>query len=367
MKLSVEKENFLFGINASQKAIASKTTMPILECFKLETRENFLVITATDLELGIEYKVEITDKQEDGEVAVDAKIISEIIRKLPDSTIELSTDEKGMLIIECEGSLFKVVTTNCSDFPILPEIKAEQSLKIKQNVLKEMIRKTIFAVGIDETRPIFTGCLIERNDAELNIVALDGYRLAVQTKIIAEEGGKAFKAIVPGRTLNEISKILSDTDDLVEIGIEKNQGLFEMKNFKATTRVLEGEFLDYKKAIPEEKELRVKVKKTVLLNSLERAAVMSRDEKQFPVKMTIDGSLLVIQCAVLSGDVREEVVIESVGKNLEIGFNPKYLIEAVRATEEEQILLDFGSAVSPCVIRPEEGNDFTYMVLPVRI
>ncbi|MBE5812546.1 MAG: DNA polymerase III subunit beta [Clostridiales bacterium] len=365
MKFEIEKENLLIGINSTIKAVASKTTMPILECFLIEAKNNLLRITATDLDLGIEYSMD-ANIIEEGRVTIDAKMFSEIIRKLPENMITISLNEQKLLTIECEGSLFKLVTVDSSEFPALPNINIEQHIEIKQNILKEMIRKTIFAVGIDENRPIFTGCLMELKDNVLNMVALDGFRLAMQSKVFVGNTS-SFKAIIPGRTLNEISKILQDDDEIVKIGVSRNQGLFEMANFKAVTRILEGEFLDYNNVIPKERELRVTVDKNTLINSLERAAVMSKEDRQFPIKVTISENIMVIACVVQSGDVREELLVESVGKNLEIGFNPKYLIEAVRAVAEDKINLDFGSSISPCVIRPLEGNEFTYMVLPVRI
>jgi DNA polymerase-3 subunit beta len=365
MKFSIEKENLLMAINTSYKAVSYKTTKPILECFLLEAKKGQIKLTATDLELGIEYFTE-AQIEEEGQVAIEAKMFSEIVRKLPENTITISLNEQKLLIIECEGSLFKLVTVESSEFPVLPEINVEQSLSIKQNVLKEMIKKTIFSVGIDENRPIFTGSLIELKNDILNVVALDGFRLALQSNIFMGNK-KEFKAIIPGRTLNEIIKILQDDDEIVNIGISKNQGVFDMPNCRAVTRILEGEFLDYKNVIPKEKELRVTAEKDILLNSLERAAVMSREDKQFPIKITIDGNIMVICCEVQSGDVRDEIFIESVGKSLEIGFNPKYLIEAIKTIEDEKIILDFGTSVSPCVIRPVEGEKYTYMILPVRI
>jgi len=365
MKFSIEKEKLLIAINAVSKAVASKTTKPILECFLLEAKGSKVKLTATDLDIGIEYFLD-TEVEEFGETTIDAKMFSEIVRKLPDSMINISVNEQNQLIIECEGSLFKLVTIDSGDFPVLPEINVEQSISIKQNMLKEMIRKTIFAVGIDENRPVFTGCLVELKDGILNMVALDGFRLAMQSKVFIGET-KEFKAIIPGRTLNEISKILQDDDSDVVIGVAKNQGLFEMPNCRAVTRILEGEFLDYKNVIPKEKELRVTVDKNIFISSLERAAVMSKEDKQFPIKITVNGNVMVIACVVQSGDVREELLVESFGKNIEIGFNPKYLIEAVRATSDEKIILDFGSSISPCVIRPQESDEYTYMVLPVRI
>lgn len=365
MKFSIEKEKLLIAINAVSKAVASKTTKPILECFLLEAKNGKVKLTGTDLDIGIEYFID-TDIEESGETTIDAKMFSEIVRKLPDSIINISINEQKQLIIECEGSLFKLVTIDSGDFPVLPEINVEQSISIKQTMLKEMIRKTIFAVGIDENRPVFTGCLVELKEGILNMVALDGFRLAMQSKVFVGET-KEFKAIIPGRTLNEISKILQDDDADVVIGVAKNQGLFEMPNCRAVTRILEGEFLDYKNVIPKEKELRVTVDKNIFISSLERAAVMSKEDKQFPIKVTVNGNIMVIACVVQSGDVREELLVESFGKNIEIGFNPKYLIEAVRATGDEKIILDFGSSISPCVIRPPESEEYTYMVLPVRI
>lgn len=366
MKLLIEKENLLTGINATQKAVAGKTTMPILECFHLVAKENTLYITATDLEIGIEYRIS-TSIEGEGEVTIEAGIFSEIIRKLPDSTVTISTNEQNLLIIECEGSLFKVVTTSSDDFPVFPKINAEQTIKIKQNNLKDMIRKTIFAVGIDESRPIFTGCLLEKKDGIMNMVALDGFRLALQTKVNIEDGTENFSVVIPGKTLNEVSKILTDDDEIITIGVEKNQAVFELPNCTAVTRILEGKFLDYQNAIPQEKDLRVTANKSLLLSSLERAAVMSRDESRLPIKITIKDSLMVIQCVVQSGDVREELIVESVGKPLEIGFNPKYLIDAVKAVDDENIILDFGSSISPCVIKPKDKKESVYMVLPVRI
>ncbi|MBQ7668232.1 MAG: DNA polymerase III subunit beta [Clostridia bacterium] len=365
MKFLVEKDALLIAINAVSKAVAAKTTKPILECFLIDAKDGKLKLTATDLDIGIEYFLD-TNIEEEGEIAVDAKMFSEIIRKLPDSMINISLNDQKQLIIECEGSLFKLVTIDSGDFPVLPEINAEQSIVMKQSMLKEMIRKTIFAVGIDENRPVFTGCLIELKDGTLNMVALDGFRLAMQSKVFVGNTNE-FKAIIPGRTLNEISKIILDDDSDITIGVAKNQGMFEMKNCRAVTRVLEGEFLDYKNVIPKEKELRVTVDRNLFVDSLERAAVMSKEDKQFPIKITVDGKAMVINCVVQSGDVREELLVESMGKNLEIGFNPKYLIEAVRASNDEKLNLDFGSSISPCVIRPTEGNEYTYMVLPVRI
>ena len=366
MRFSSEKDNLLVAINSVSKAVSSKTIMPILECFLIEAKEGMVKFTATDMELGIEYIIN-ANVEEEGKVIVDSKMFSEIIRKLPDSDITISLNPQGLLLIESEGSLFKIVTVNNNkDFPELPKIVAEQSLEIKQSILKEMIRKTIFSVGFDENRPVFTGTLIELKDGILNVVALDGFRLAWQKRLFTTTASE-FKAIIPGRTLNEISKILQDNDDIVKIGISKNQGLFEMSNCKAVTRILEGQFLDYKNVIPVEKELRVKVNKNVFISSLERAALMSREEKQYPIKVSVTANNMIIACAVQTGDVREELTVETFGKDIEIGFNPKYVIEAVRAVEDEEIYVDFGTAVSPAVVRPIDGDDFVYMVLPVRI
>ena len=243
MKFICEKANLIKAINSVVRGVSSKTTMPILEGILIQTNDNQVKLTTYDLELGIEYVINC-EVIEQGNTVVTASVFSEIIKKLPDTEISITVDEKDLLVIECEGSLYKLATMNPLEFPELPTIDEENSVALEQNTLKNMIRKTIFAVSIETHRPIFTGCLFEIKDNKINVVAVDGYRLGWKSKFL-EEKVNDFKVVIPGKTLNEVNKMLLDSFDTVKISIAKNQALFEMENCKIVTRLLEGEFLDY--------------------------------------------------------------------------------------------------------------------------
>lgn len=370
MKFLCQKENLLIGLNNVSRASVGRTTNPILEGILLVLKNNQLILTTNDLEIGIEYIIENCDIKEEGKTVVDCKMFSDIIRKLPDSEIKISTNEDHLLVIECEGSVYKLSTMNPDEFSTLPTINVEKQIEISQKMMKEMIKRSIFAVSIEENRPIFTGCLLEVKDNMLYIVAVDGFRLALRkTPII--NASTDFNAIIPGKYLNEITKNLFDTDEIVKIGISKNQALFELKNCKIVTRLLEGEFLNYNNVIPKEKETRIKINKANLQSALERASIFSisvgEKEKKYPIKMYVNIGSIIISCTSQTGDAKEEVFVETTGKELEIGFNHKYLLDALKAIEDEEIYMDFGSNISPCILRPVVEDKFTYMVLPVRL
>ena len=369
MKIVCEKDKILKAINSVTKAVASKTTMPILEGIFIQTNENQVKLTTYDLEIGIEYIIEC-DVKEQGATVVNAIMFSEIIRKLPDTDIKIEINDKNLLVIECEGSLYKLATMNPDEFPELPQINIENSIEIEQNSLKEMIRKTIFAVSTEENRPIFTGCLFQISNNKLNVVAVDGFRLAWKSKFLQNKIND-FTAVIPGRTLNEINKIISDSFDNIKIGVAKNQALFEMENCKVVTRLLDGEFLNYASVIPENWETRIRVNRDILQNCFERVSLISSSsiekEKKYPVKVLVEIGKVTISCTNQTGDAKEEIYVESEGKNLEAGFNPKYFLDALRAIDDEEVFVDFGTSISPCVIRPVEEGDYTYMILPIRL
>ena len=250
MKIVCYKDKILKAINSVVKAVASKTTMPILEGILIQTNDNEIKLTTYDLEIGIEYIMDCT-VEEQGSTVVNAIMFSEIIRKLPDTEIKIYLDDNNLLVIECEGSLYKLATMDPTEFPELPKINIENSIQIEQNVLKNMIRRTIFAVSNEENRPIFTGCLFEVINNKLNVVAVDGFRLAWRSSYLNVQAND-FSAVIPGKTLNEVNKIISDSFEPIKIGISKNQALFDMDNCKIVTRVLDGEFLNYANVIPNE-------------------------------------------------------------------------------------------------------------------
>ena len=369
MKIVCYKDTILKAINSVVKGVASKTTMPILEGILIRTNDNEIKLTTYDLEIGIEYVMEC-DVKEQGSTVVNAIMFSEIIRKLPDTEIHISVNDKNLLEIECEGSLYKLATMNPEEFPELPKIEVENSIEVDQNVLKNMIRKTIFAVSTEESRPIFTGCLFEIENNKLTLVSVDGFRLALRS-IFLNKQSNDFKAVIPGKTLNEVNKIISDAFEPVKIGVSKNQALFEMDNCKVVTRILDGEFLNYKNVIPSNWETRVRVNKANLQNSFERISLISAStvekEKKYPVKVQVDIGKVTISCTNQTGDAKEELFVSTEGKNLEAGFNPKYFLDSLKAIEDDEVFVEFGSSISPCLVKSTENSDYTYMILPIRL
>ncbi len=369
MKIICEKEKILKGITSVINGVASKTTMPILEGILLQTNDNELKLTSYDLEIGIEYILE-ANVEEQGNTVVNAVMFSEIIKRLPSTEIKITINENNLLEIECEGSLYKLATMNPDDFPELPKINVDNSIEIEQTTLKNMIRKTIFAVSQEENRPIFTGCLFEVKENKLNVVAVDGYRLAVKTKELINNGND-FSSVIPGKTLNEVNKIISDSFDTVKIGISRNQALFEMENCKIVTRLLDGEFLNYSNTIPKNWETRVKVNKNNIQNCFERILLISASsierEKKYPVKINIEVGKVTISCANQTGDAKEEIYVDTEGKELEIGFNPRFFLDALKAIDDEDVYIEFGTNRSPCIIKPVEDGDYIYMILPIKM
>ena len=371
MKIICEKEKLLKGINAVVRGVPTRTTMPILEGILIQTNNNELKLTTYDLELGIEYNMECNVKEE-GNTVVNAIMFSEIIRKLPDTDINIELNESNLLVIECEGSLYKLSTMNPDEFPELPKIVVENSIETDQTILKNMIRKTIFAVSIEENRPIFTGCLFEVINNRLNVVAIDGFRMGWVSNSLSSASNN-FKAVIPGKTLNEVNKIILDSFDYIKIGVSKNQAIFEMENCKIVTRLLDGEFLNYANVIPNNWETRIRVNKNILQNCFERVSLISSSslekEKKYPVKISIEVGKVTISCTNQTGDAKEEMYTETEGKNLEIGVNPKYFLDALKAIDDEEIYISFGTNISPCVIKPidDTARNYTYMILPIRM
>ena len=369
MKIVCYKDKMIKAINSVVKAVATKTTKPILEGILIQTNDNEIKLTSYDLELGIEYVIEC-DVKEQGSTVVNAIMFSEIIRKLPDTEIYITLNDKNLLEIECEGSHYKLATMNPEEFPELPKIEVENSISLDQTTLKNMIRETIFAVSTEESRPIFTGCLLETENNKLNLVAIDGFRLALRS-IYLNQKTNDFKAVIPGKTLNEVNKILLDSFEPIKIGIAKNQALFEMDNCKVVTRLLDGEFLNYKNVIPENWETKIKVNKNNLQNCFERISLISSSslekEKKYPVKFEVDIGKVTISCTNQTGDAKEEIFTETEGKNLEAGFNPKYFLDSLKVIDDEEVSIEFGSSISPCLIKSIENNDYVYMILPIRL
>ncbi len=357
MRIIVNQNKLLDCINTVQKAVPTKTTLSVLEGILFMAQSGKLTLTATDLELGIETRTDV-DVLEPGSMVVDANIINDIVRKLPNSELEIEKKE-NFIKIKCQGSEFEILELPTEEFPQLPTIDRENQFTLPSSILKEMIRQTIFAVSTDEIRPILTGALMEVDKDKINMVALDGYRMAVKTSKILND--IEIKAVIPGKTLSEIGKIIDDKDEPVNIFISKNQILFNIEDTIVTSRLLEGEFINYSQLIPDDHKIKVGINKAEFLESCDRAALFAST-----IKFEIFDDIMNIKSNSEKGNVYEELSISKEGEDLEIAFNPRYIIEALKVINNEKIEIEYTSGVSPSIIRPKDDSGFLYLVLPVR-
>ncbi|MBP1917543.1 DNA polymerase III subunit beta [Youngiibacter multivorans] len=364
MHFRCEKKDLVEGISTVQKAIQGKSTMQVLEGIYIETTSEGLILRGTDIDLSIETKVPAI-VVEDGTIVIDSKLFGEIVRKLPNSEVDVVTTENNTITVTCENSIFNLLFLNADDFPDLPEIGRESGVEIKESLLKNLISGTNFAVAQDEARPILMGVLFEVKNSVLNMVALDGYRLALRTENL--DSVDDFSVVIPGKTLNEVNKILSDSTENVNISFNDNHIMFKIKDTKIVSRLLSGDFIKYESILPTDYRLSFTTSKAVLHDSIERASLMSKDGTSNLIKMNIDGGRMVITSNSQFGKVREELSITSKGEPIEIAFNSRYLIDVLKVIEEDEILFEMTSSVSPCIIKNRIKDNCKYLVLPVRI
>ncbi|OGO84655.1 MAG: DNA polymerase III subunit beta [Clostridiales bacterium GWD2_32_59] len=364
MIVTCSKNDLIEGINISSKAISNRTSMPILECLFLECNNNEFVLMGNDLEIGIISKVKATIK-ENGKIAVSYKIFSEIIKKLPDKEIYIEADDKNIVIIKCDMSEYKIMGQKGDEYPKPSIIEKNNGFTIFQSELKNMIRQTLFSVAIEESKPVLTGELIEITDGFINIVAIDGYRISYRKSIV--ESKDNIKIVVPGKTMTEIIKILSsDLEKKVTLYFDKNHILFDLDDSIVVSRLLEGEFLSYKQILSDNYNTKIKINRIELLSGLERASLISSVTKKDPVKLEIEENKIIIKSNTTLGSAYEEVDIKKEGESLKISFNPKYLIDALKAIDDEYINIKLTSSLTPCIIVPLDSDDYKYLVLPVR-
>ncbi|MSR91681.1 DNA polymerase III subunit beta [Inconstantimicrobium porci] len=364
MIFTCNKQDLQDAILIAQKAITGKSTLPILEGILIKAQENTLTLIGSDKDVSIETKL-VADIKQPGDIVIDSKIFGEIIRKLPNDKITIETLDKNTVQITCLKSVFNIVYMDANQFPELPMINENQIFSIPQSTLKNMIKGTSFAITQDESRPILQGILFEVNDGHLNLVALDGYRLAIRTELL--DTSNSINAVIPGRTLIEVAKILEDSDENVNITFTTNHILFSLENTKVISRLLEGEYIKYNSLLPQEYKLLVNVKRQDLQNGIERASLMSTDSNSNLIKLNIESDTIIITSNSQLGKVREEVAIDLQGESLQIAFNSRYILDILKNMEAEEIVMEFTSSVSPCILKDKESDNCKYLVLPVRL
>ena len=365
MKLTFQKTALLNGINIVLKAVPSKTTMPILECILIDASTDEIKLTANDMELGIETKVE-GDILEKGKIALDAKLFSEIARKLSDSDslVTIESDEKFNTVITCENSVFKIQGKDGEEFSYLPYIERNKNITLSQFSLKEVIRQTIFSIADNDSNKLMTGELFDMNGDILKVVSLDGHRISIR-KIELKESYEPKKIVVPGKTLIEVSKILSgEADSEVRLYFTANHIVFEFDDTVVVSRLIEGEYFRIEQMLSNDYETKVRINKRELLNCIDRATLLVKEGDKKPIIINIQDEMMELKIKSEKGTMDEEIMITKEGKDLLIGFNPKFLIDALRVIDDEEVDLYFMNAKAPCFIK-DEGESYVYLILPV--
>ena len=363
MKLICSKSNLLHGVNIVSKAVPTRTTMAILECILIDASANEIKLTANDMELGIETKIE-GEIAERGVIALDAKIFSEIVRKLPDSDVTIETDASFKTTITCEKAKFNIVGKSGDDFSYIPYIERNEPIVMSQFTLKEVIRQTIFSIADNDNNKLMTGELFEIEENDLKVVSLDGHRISIRN-IELKNNYSHKKVVVPGKTLQEVSKILpGSAEDEVSIFLTDNHIVFEFENTTVVSRLIEGEYFKIEQMLSSDYETKVKINKRELLDCIDRATLLVKEGDKKPIIMNITDGTMELKINSFIGSMNEDIDIAKEGKDILIGFNPKFFIDALRVIEEEEVTLYMVNPKAPCFIKDDEGT-FIYLILPV--
>lgn len=363
MKIICSKANLLYGVNIVSKAVPTRTTMAILECILIDASSGEIKLIANDMELGIETRIE-GEIAERGIIALDAKIFSEIVRKLPDNDVVIETDASFKTIITCEKSKFNIVGKSGDDFSYIPYIERNEMITMSQFTLKEVIRQTIFSIADNDNNKLMTGELFEINENHLKVVSLDGHRISIRN-IELKDNYESKKVVVPGKTLQEISKILpGSSEEEVNLYITEKHIVFEFENTTVVSRLIEGDYFKIEQMLSSDYETKVKINKRELLSCIDRATLLIKEGDKKPIIMNITDEKMELKINSFIGSMNEDIDISKDGKDILIGFNPKFFIDALRVIDEEEITLYMVNPKAPCFIK-DENESYIYLILPV--
>ena len=366
MKFSCEKVLLQSAIAVTSRAVAQKSSIPALEGLLLHV-DSGLTVSGYNMQTGIRTKVS-ADVVSGGDIVLNARLFGDIIRRMPDDVVTVSVDDRQTVHLSCGDANFDILGLSAADYPDLPEVEDEYAMSIQQKTLRAMIEEVAFAVSTNESRPVHTGALFEISDAGLTMVAVDGFRLAVRREKLENMEGGAFSFVAPGSALSEVKGICADTEDLAIVTLGRRHILFEVGDTELICRRLEGEFLDYKNAIPRKNPITLIADTKSLIESIDRVSVVISDKLKSPVRCLFECDKVTLTAKTGNGESRDVCRLSGDGGGLEIGFNNRYLMEALRYAPADTVKIELNTGVSPAVIVPVEGEEnFLYMVLPVRL
>ena len=366
LKFSCEKALLQLAVNTASRTVATKSSIPALEGLLLEGTD-VLTLSGYNMQTGIRTRLE-ADIREGGRIVLNSRLFGDIIRKMPDDVIVFSADEKFMVTLTCGDARFEILGLSADDYPEMPEVESDYSMTVQQGILKAMINQTSFAVSTNENRPIHTGSLFEVGIDGVTVVSVDGFRLALRREPLERIDGGAFRFVAPGSALNEVEKICEDSDNLMTIIQGKRHLMFETGSTQLICRRLEGEFLDYRNAIPRNNPISILVDTKAMLNSLDRVSVVISEKLKSPVHCIFDDGRVYLSAKTGNGEAKDICPVEGDGQGLEIGFNNRFFMDALRYAPAEKVKMELNTGISPCIMTPVEGEEnFLYMVLPVRL
>lgn len=364
MKISCSQSALLNSVNVVSKAVPSKTTMPILECILLKTENGVMKLTASNMDLGIESIVSDGAIEEEGYVALDAKLFSDVVRNLPSETVFLESDDQFHTVIRCGKAEYKIIGKSGQDFPKLPIVKIDEPIVLSQLSLKNIIQQTSFAAAINEANKMMTGVYLEVHGNQMKMVALDGHRISIRV-IELKQSYPDHKVVIPGKSLNEINKNLSsEMNDEAQIFFTENQMIVDIENTTMVVRLIEGEYFNYEQMITDQFNTKIVVNRRDLMESINRATLLVKEGEKKPVIVNITDDMIELMGNSAVGSMKEDIQVLKEGKDLMIGFNPRFLMDALRVIDDDEISLYLMNAKSPVFIKNDDET-YNYIILPV--
>ncbi len=365
MKFTCTQTALNKAVNTVSKAVSSRTTIPILRGILMKVEGGKLTMTCSNLDMSVESSIDVQGAEE-GSLVVPARMFGEIIRRLPNALITIATDDRNNLSINCLGSVFSLVAMPAEDYPSVGNINAAKEADVSKDDFNDLIRKTGFAASIDEKKGILTGCLVRFLDGRIEMVALDGFRMAIANCPYDKE--MKTDVVIPARILSDVSKILSESEaDIVTIGIDDKKAGFTCGETRLIARLLEGEYIQYENILPKEYKTKITIQRDELSSSIERASLFSKEGKNNLIRIDVSDGSFDISSRSEEGNVNEHIMAEVEGDPITIGFNSKYVVDALKAVNDDEVVFEMTSSVTSCLIKPAEGDSYTFLVLPVRM
>lgn len=366
MKIKCSKKDLVEAVNIVQKSVAVKSTVPVLEGIYIEAKGNVMIFRGSDADMSSE-TVFVTDVSEEGKIVVDSRMFGDLIRKLPNTDIIMETQkDMNAVNISAENSALSLLYMNADEFPSFPGIEDAMGIEITEGLFRKMVKRIIFCVSNEDSRPILTGGLFDLEDGVLRMVGLDSFRMAVSTEEFPGFEG-TLQRVIPGKTLRDVMSITGDNENPMNISFTDNHVLFTLGNTKIISRLLQGEYFKYRTMIPDYSKLSVKVSRQDLLSSSERASLLATEGTTNLIKFSFTPNEILITSNSKQGKIREEVACESEGEEIEIAFNAKFMVDALKNMEDDTVRMELTSPLTPCIVKPLESDSAQYILLPVRI